>query len=65
MNVSDPADTFSHILMYQVVYEDSTLETVTVPYVPGYLASREALHYYNKIQKVKGTEFCPQVRWFG
>lgn len=45
----------------EVVYEDFQTVQLTTPYVPGFLAFREAVPFMNLIRRVVTTEFNPQV----
>jgi len=45
------------------VYEDSSMIELTVPYIPGFLAFREAPYFVEKMNKLRQShpEFVPQA----
>ena len=50
-------------MMCQVVYEDTSMIKLTAPYIPGYLAFREANFLVDKINRLQSTKpgLIPQV----
>lgn len=54
---------YYNFLISQIVYEDYEFVQLDIPYIPGFLAYREASHLidlYNKL-KAKKPEFLPDV----
>lgn len=45
----------------KIVYEDHELTTMNIPYVSGFLGFREIEHYRPILERVKKTEFYPDI----